>query len=230
MGLGGKWVIVERNGEPVERRHLSTTILAEGDRSSWCGPSPADDAPPTGARRPPPLPLHRRPARPGRVPRRLHRRRRRPRAAPRQAPRRPAAAGPGPAGGGRVPRPRRALHPQRPARPGPRVRGRRRPRRPGRRPAGPGPPHPRPRRHRRASPPTPRPSSTPPPASRSTTCRPVPVSPTPTKPGRPGTGLGYLRYAAANATRPWFVTGGVTPDTVGDMVAPAPAASSWCGG
>ena len=45
-----------------------------------------------------------------------------------------------------------------------------------------------------------------------------PVSPTPTKPGRPGTGLGYLRYAAANATRPWFVTGGVTPATVGDMV------------
>ena len=32
MGLGGKWVLVERNGEPVERRHLSTTILAEGDR------------------------------------------------------------------------------------------------------------------------------------------------------------------------------------------------------
>lgn len=32
MGLGGKWVLVERNGEPVERRHLSTTALAEGDR------------------------------------------------------------------------------------------------------------------------------------------------------------------------------------------------------
>jgi sulfur carrier protein len=32
MGLGGKWVLVERNGEPVERRHLSTTVLAEGDR------------------------------------------------------------------------------------------------------------------------------------------------------------------------------------------------------
>ncbi len=48
-----------------------------------------------------------------------------------------------------------------------------------------------------------------------------PVSPTPTKPGRPGTGLGYLRYAAATvgATRPWFVTGGVTPTTVADMVA-----------
>ena len=45
-----------------------------------------------------------------------------------------------------------------------------------------------------------------------------PVSPTPTKPGRPGTGVEYLRYAAATATRPWFVTGGVTPDTVGAML------------
>ncbi|HEX3623139.1 MAG TPA: thiamine phosphate synthase [Acidimicrobiales bacterium] len=45
-----------------------------------------------------------------------------------------------------------------------------------------------------------------------------PVVATPTKPGRPGTGLEYLRYAAATATRPWFVTGGVTPDTVGDML------------
>ncbi len=46
-----------------------------------------------------------------------------------------------------------------------------------------------------------------------------PVSPTPTKPGRPGTGLGYLRYAAATTSRPWYVTGGVTPDTVAGMVA-----------
>lgn len=46
-----------------------------------------------------------------------------------------------------------------------------------------------------------------------------PVTPTPTKPGRPGTGLDYLRYAAAAATRPWFVTGGVTPDSVPAMVA-----------
>jgi thiamine-phosphate pyrophosphorylase len=45
-----------------------------------------------------------------------------------------------------------------------------------------------------------------------------PVAPTPTKPGRAGTGLGYLRYAAETATRPWFVTGGVTPGTVGDML------------
>ena len=45
-----------------------------------------------------------------------------------------------------------------------------------------------------------------------------PVSPTPTKPGRPGTGLEYLRYAAGTATRPWFVTGGVTPETVPAML------------
>ena len=46
-----------------------------------------------------------------------------------------------------------------------------------------------------------------------------PVSPTPTKPGRPGTGLDYLRYAAGATTLPWFVTGGVTPDTVPAMMA-----------
>jgi thiamine-phosphate pyrophosphorylase len=46
-----------------------------------------------------------------------------------------------------------------------------------------------------------------------------PVVPTPTKPGRPGTGLDLLRHAAATATLPWFVTGGAAPDTVGDMVA-----------
>ncbi len=32
LGLGAKWVLVERNGEPVERRALSTTALADGDR------------------------------------------------------------------------------------------------------------------------------------------------------------------------------------------------------
>ena len=45
-----------------------------------------------------------------------------------------------------------------------------------------------------------------------------PVSPTPTKPGRPGTGLGYVAHAAAHATRPFFVTGGVTPATVAPLV------------
>ena len=46
-----------------------------------------------------------------------------------------------------------------------------------------------------------------------------PVSATPTKPGRPGTGLDYLAYAATTTRRPFFVTGGVTPDTVPAMVA-----------
>jgi thiamine-phosphate pyrophosphorylase len=46
-----------------------------------------------------------------------------------------------------------------------------------------------------------------------------PVVPTPTKPGRPGTGLDYVSYAAARATRPWFVTGNVRPDTVADLAA-----------
>jgi thiamine-phosphate pyrophosphorylase len=44
-----------------------------------------------------------------------------------------------------------------------------------------------------------------------------PVVPTPTKPGRPGTGTGYLQEAADRcgaAGVPWFVTGGVTPETV----------------
>lgn len=32
LGLGPKWVVVERNGEPVERRHNGETSLTEGDR------------------------------------------------------------------------------------------------------------------------------------------------------------------------------------------------------
>jgi len=32
LGLGGKWVVVERNREPVARAHLATTVLADGDR------------------------------------------------------------------------------------------------------------------------------------------------------------------------------------------------------
>jgi len=46
-----------------------------------------------------------------------------------------------------------------------------------------------------------------------------PVVPTPTKPGRPGTGTEYLSLAAARSPWPVFVTGGVTPDTVPDLVA-----------
>jgi thiamine biosynthesis protein ThiS len=32
LELGGRWVLVERNGEPVPRAELGTTRLAEGDR------------------------------------------------------------------------------------------------------------------------------------------------------------------------------------------------------
>jgi len=44
-----------------------------------------------------------------------------------------------------------------------------------------------------------------------------PVTPTPTKPGRPGTGLEYVRYAGAHSAHPFFVTGGAAPDTVAAM-------------
>ena len=32
LRLGGKWVLVERNGEPVPRPDLASTVLADGDR------------------------------------------------------------------------------------------------------------------------------------------------------------------------------------------------------
>jgi thiamine-phosphate pyrophosphorylase len=41
-----------------------------------------------------------------------------------------------------------------------------------------------------------------------------PVSPTPTKPGRPGTGLDYVTYARDHTHFPLFVTGGVTPEVI----------------
>jgi thiamine-phosphate pyrophosphorylase len=46
-----------------------------------------------------------------------------------------------------------------------------------------------------------------------------PVTPTPTKPGRAGTGLGYIREAVSRAPWPVWVTGGVDPTAVVDMVA-----------
>jgi thiamine-phosphate pyrophosphorylase len=46
-----------------------------------------------------------------------------------------------------------------------------------------------------------------------------PVSATPTKPGRPGTGLEYVSYAAEHAVVPFYVTGGASPDTVAAMAA-----------
>jgi thiamine-phosphate pyrophosphorylase len=45
-----------------------------------------------------------------------------------------------------------------------------------------------------------------------------PLTATPTKPGRAGTGLGYLAFAARHAPHPFFVTGGVNPSTIGAMV------------
>jgi thiamine-phosphate pyrophosphorylase len=41
-----------------------------------------------------------------------------------------------------------------------------------------------------------------------------PVEPTPTKPGRPGTGLHYIGLATTRSELPVFVTGGVTPETI----------------
>lgn len=32
LNLGGKWVLVERNGEPVARADLAATVLRAGDR------------------------------------------------------------------------------------------------------------------------------------------------------------------------------------------------------
>lgn len=47
-----------------------------------------------------------------------------------------------------------------------------------------------------------------------------PVEPTPTKEGRPGIGLDPVRHAAAVAgDRPWFVTGGMAPETAPAVLA-----------
>ena len=46
-----------------------------------------------------------------------------------------------------------------------------------------------------------------------------PVVATPTKPGRPGTGLGYVGEAVARSPWPVWITGGVDPSTVGPMAA-----------
>ena len=45
-----------------------------------------------------------------------------------------------------------------------------------------------------------------------------PVVPTPTKPGRPGTGSGYLAEAVTRSPWPVWVTGGVEPDRVDALV------------
>jgi thiamine-phosphate pyrophosphorylase len=45
-----------------------------------------------------------------------------------------------------------------------------------------------------------------------------PVEPTPTKPGRPGTGAGYAGLATREAGRPVFATGGVRPQSIPALV------------
>jgi thiamine-phosphate pyrophosphorylase len=46
-----------------------------------------------------------------------------------------------------------------------------------------------------------------------------PVWATPTKQGRPPTGLGLIELAAREATLPWFAIGGIDTSNVGDVVA-----------
>jgi len=46
-----------------------------------------------------------------------------------------------------------------------------------------------------------------------------PVHATPTKPGRPAAGLGYVEYAAAHARKPWFAIGGLHAGNVAEVVA-----------
>ncbi len=44
-----------------------------------------------------------------------------------------------------------------------------------------------------------------------------PIESTPTKPGRPPTGPEYVRLAARVCSRPFFLTGGVTPEKIPDL-------------
>jgi thiamine-phosphate pyrophosphorylase len=46
-----------------------------------------------------------------------------------------------------------------------------------------------------------------------------PIWATPTKEGRPATGLDYVRYAAAHATKPWFAIGGIDDQNIAEVVA-----------
>jgi thiamine-phosphate pyrophosphorylase len=46
-----------------------------------------------------------------------------------------------------------------------------------------------------------------------------PVWETPTKEGRPATGLSLIEHAAVQATIPWFAIGGIDPSNVGEVVA-----------
>ena len=46
-----------------------------------------------------------------------------------------------------------------------------------------------------------------------------PVFATPTKPGRLGVTLDYVRWAAGHIDQPWFAIGGITLDNVDDVLA-----------
>ncbi len=45
-----------------------------------------------------------------------------------------------------------------------------------------------------------------------------PIWETPTKAGRPATGLGLIEFASRNAALPWFAIGGIDTDTIGEVV------------
>ena len=45
-----------------------------------------------------------------------------------------------------------------------------------------------------------------------------PIHPTPTKEGRPAIGLEPIRYAARHAAHPWFAIGGVNTDSIGEVL------------
>lgn len=46
-----------------------------------------------------------------------------------------------------------------------------------------------------------------------------PIRETPTKAGRPGTGLSYIEHAAAHSPFPFFATGGIEPSNAAEVVA-----------
>jgi thiamine-phosphate pyrophosphorylase len=46
-----------------------------------------------------------------------------------------------------------------------------------------------------------------------------PIWETPTKAGRPAAGLGFVRYAASVATKPWFAIGGIDEQNIGEVAA-----------
>jgi thiamine-phosphate pyrophosphorylase len=46
-----------------------------------------------------------------------------------------------------------------------------------------------------------------------------PIWETPTKPGRPGTGLAYIEHAATHSPHPFFATGGIDPSNAAEVVA-----------